>query len=231
MVLERISWMAVAERVTLFRERHGWSKNELARRAQIGVSTVSRIESGIIASPGVEVLRKLADALGVQVSEITGERPMPRRRAVFSEATVEVPVMRVRVQAGAPVWDDTRDTVVIAAREAAGRPNIRAAVVTGKCMEPYVMAGETVVFDPDVRHPADRDMVVVTDEDGGTLVKWFRLDELGRPYLRAADDTEIRPNGAKLEGVVLTVERRALRDPEPAPRQIRCAAEQQEPYG
>lgn len=219
--------MSVAERVTLFRERLGWSKNELARRAEIGVSTVSRIEAEIIVSPGVEVLRKIAEALGVPVSEITGERPMPRRRAVFSEATVEVPVMRVRVQAGLPVWDDTRDTVIIAARDAVGRPNVRAAIVTGKCMEPYVMAGEMVVFDPDILHPTDRDMVVVTDDDGGTLVKWYRVDELGRPYLRAADKTTIRPNGAKLEGVVLTVERRALRDPEPP---IRRVAEDQESY-
>jgi hypothetical protein len=138
-----------------------------------------------------------------------------------------VPLMRVRVQAGEPVWDDTRETVVVSSRLAAGRPNIRAAVVTGSCMEPYVMAGETVVFDPDIRQPVDRDMVVVTDEAGGTLIKWYRTDELGRPYLRAADGTQIRPNGAKLEGVVLTVERRALRDPEPPARRM---AEPDEPY-
>lgn len=138
--------------------------------------------------------------------------------------------MRVRVQAGAPIWDDTRESVVMNAGDVLGRPNVRAAIVTGRCMEPYVMAGERVVFDPDAREPHDRDMVVVTDDDGGTLVKWFRTDELGRAYLRAADGTRMRPNGAKLEGVVIHVSRRAIRDPEPPARQIRRAAENPEPY-
>jgi SOS-response transcriptional repressor LexA len=133
----------------------------------------------------------------------------------MAEEVAYVPVMRVRVQAsGQPTWDDTRETVIVSAQIAAGRPNIRAATVSGLCMEPYVMSGERIVFDPDA-HPQDRDMVVVTDEDGSTMVKWFRVDPLGRAYLRAADGTTIRPNGAKVEGVVLTVVRQALRDPEP----------------
>jgi ribosome-binding protein aMBF1 (putative translation factor) len=33
MVVERNSVTTIAERVTEMRERHGWSKNELARRA------------------------------------------------------------------------------------------------------------------------------------------------------------------------------------------------------
>lgn len=122
--------------------------------------------------------------------------------------------MRVRVQAsGEPAWDDTRDTIIVSASVAAGRPNIRAAIVSGSCMAPWVMPGERIVFDPDAT-PRERDMVIVTTDHGDTLVKWYRIDALGRPYLRAADGTEIRPNGARIEGVVLSVERMALRDPQ-----------------
>jgi SOS-response transcriptional repressor LexA len=125
-----------------------------------------------------------------------------------------VPVMRVRVQAsGEPTWDDTRETAIVSASLAAGRPNIRAAVVTGDCMVPYVFPTERVVFDPDA-HPRAGDMVIVTTDDGDVLVKWYRVDEVGSPYLRAANGTQIRPSGARLEGVVLTVQRVALRDPE-----------------
>lgn len=205
----------IGDRLTHLRERRGWSMGQLASRSGVSRAAISRIESGDTPNPGTSTLARLSEALGVDLSEITGERPMPKRRADVFEGVAYVPVMRVRVQAsGRPTWDDTRETVVVSSQLAAGRPNIRAATVSGTCMEPYVMAGERIVFDPDI-HPQDREMVVVTDDEGATLVKWFRVDPLGRPYLRAADGTEIRPNGAKVEGVVLTVVRQALRDPGP----------------
>lgn len=205
----------VATRLKTFRERRGWSQVQLAERSQVGNSTVSRIESGIITSPGIEVLGKIADALGVAVSELTGERPMPRRRAEVFEGVAMVPVMRVRVHAsGSPTWDDTRESVPVSLAIAAGRPNIRAALVTGECMAESAPAGARVVFDPDAT-PQDRNMVVVTTDEGATLVKWYRVDSLGRPFLRADDGTEMRPNGAKIEGVVLAVVRQGLRDTAP----------------
>lgn len=204
----------VATRLKAARERRGMSQNTLASRSGVSNSTISRIEAGVISSPGVDVLRKLSDTLRVELSEITGERLLSPRRASIFEEVAYVPLMRVRVQAsGHPQWDDTHDNVVVSAAIVRGRPNIRAVSVTGWCMEPFVMAGERVVFDPDA-HPQNGDMVIVTDDEGATLVKWFRLDPLGRPYLRAADGTEMRPRSAKIEGVVLHVERRGLRDPE-----------------
>lgn len=68
--LVRIGDMAVADRLTAFRERLGLSINALARRAEIGVSTVSRIESGQILNPGRHVLVQLSGALGVSVSDL-----------------------------------------------------------------------------------------------------------------------------------------------------------------
>lgn len=204
---------SIATRVRMMRTQRGWSLKQLGDRAGIDPSTIWKIEAGATPNPGNATLGKISQALGVSLSEITGERSMPRRRTEIIEGVARVPVMRVRVQAsGDPAWDDTRDTMIVSASLAAGRPNLRAAVVSGECMTPYVNAGERVVFDPDAL-PQDRDMVVVTTDHGDILIKWYRLDDDGAPYLRAADDTEIRPNGARLEGVVLTVERNALRDP------------------
>lgn len=195
-------------------DQRGWSIGTLSDRSGVDKGHLSVMLRGRVPNPGTVTLGKIANALGVSLSEITGEKPMPKRRAEIFEGVARVPVMRVRVQAsGSPAWDDTRENIYVSAGIAAGRPNIRAAIVTGECMSPHVAPGDRVVFDPD-GVAKDRDMVIVTTEDGDVLVKWFRVDPLGRPYLRAADGTEIRPNGAKIEGVVLTTERRALRDPE-----------------
>lgn len=120
----------VGERLKTLRARRGWSLPQLAERANVNHSTIWKIEEGKTSNPGAETLRKLSGALGVDLSEITGERPMPRRRAEVFEGVAMVPVMRVRVQAsGHPTWDDTRETVYVDLALAAGRPNIRAAAL------------------------------------------------------------------------------------------------------
>ena len=204
----------VATRLRSLRERRGWSQNQLYTRSGVHNSTISRIERGEIPSPGIDVLRRLSVALGVDLSEISGEQPMPRRRVEIFEGVAYVPVMRARVQAsGRPAWDDTSETIPVDRTLAAGRPNLRAAVVTGACMGAHASPGDRVIFDPDAQ-PSSGDMVIVTDDEGATMVKWYRVDDLGRPYLRADDGSVIRPNGAKVEGVVLLVMKRAQRDPQ-----------------
>jgi transcriptional regulator with XRE-family HTH domain len=56
-------------RIRQLRERKGVSLRELARRAGVGVATLSRIESGE-ANPRMNTLLQLADALGVFVGHL-----------------------------------------------------------------------------------------------------------------------------------------------------------------
>lgn len=56
----------VGRRVRDLRERMGWSQSELARRAGVGVSTLSEIESGQSA-PRLDTLVALAQALGASL--------------------------------------------------------------------------------------------------------------------------------------------------------------------
>lgn len=54
--------------LTVYRERRGWSKAELARRAELNASTVGQIEAGrLVPYPGQ--VRKLAEALELTESE------------------------------------------------------------------------------------------------------------------------------------------------------------------
>lgn len=206
----------VATTVRELRGRRGWSLANLGGRAGLDPTTIWKIEHGKTPNPGSETLGKISYALGVEVSVLTGERPIPRRRAVVTEGVVVVPVMKLRVQAdGQPTWDETREIATTLASLAAGRADrLIAAQVTGVCMRPHVNDGDTVIFDPEARSPQDGQMVIVTDGEGAMLVKWYRLDELGGPCLRAEDGTVLRPNGAKVIGTVIDISRKPIRDPQ-----------------
>ena len=70
----------VSKRVRSLRERKGWSQSELARRAGIGVSTLSEIESGQNA-PRLDTLVALAHALGAPLETFlhADENPLEAR--------------------------------------------------------------------------------------------------------------------------------------------------------
>ena len=56
-------------RIRQLRERKGVSLRELARRAGVGVATLSRIEAGV-ANPRLSTLLRLAEVLGVFVGKL-----------------------------------------------------------------------------------------------------------------------------------------------------------------
>src|SRR3954454_9022219 len=61
----------VGEVVRAHRRRLGWTQEELAERSGVTVRTIGKIESGRITAPRPSTLRLLADALGVDSSELT----------------------------------------------------------------------------------------------------------------------------------------------------------------
>lgn len=73
-------------RVREWRERRGMSYRVLAERAGIALSTLYRIESGK-ASPTVDMLAKLAEALGVRVVDLIPTDEPKRRRATRRRRT------------------------------------------------------------------------------------------------------------------------------------------------
>lgn len=87
---ERCSFYHVSEvrrafglAVRIFRERHGWSQAQLAEASKIDRAYISRIELGNV-DPGLEMQRRLADALGITHTELiaqTEEEERVRRRA------------------------------------------------------------------------------------------------------------------------------------------------------
>jgi len=63
-------WMNfISERIRHFREQAGWTQQELAEKAGLRQSHISRLEKGHH-SPSVLTLEKIADALGISISEL-----------------------------------------------------------------------------------------------------------------------------------------------------------------
>lgn len=67
----------VGDLIRAGRETRGWSQNELARRSQIDVAVVHRIESGAIAEPSRAKLMKLAEVLELDLAELYRRTSMP----------------------------------------------------------------------------------------------------------------------------------------------------------
>jgi transcriptional regulator with XRE-family HTH domain len=67
-------------RLKHWRERCGFSVRELARLAGVGYVTIVRIENGH-ASPTVDMLEKLAAALGIEVRDFFPSTTKRKRRA------------------------------------------------------------------------------------------------------------------------------------------------------
>ena len=60
---------SLGERLRHIRKQNGWTLAEVARRSGIAISTVSKIERGLM-SPSYQRFMQLADGLGVDVSEL-----------------------------------------------------------------------------------------------------------------------------------------------------------------
>jgi len=54
----------------LLRDEKGWSQAELAKRADVTDAYIAQLETGARENPSLEVLKRLARALGVPVTEL-----------------------------------------------------------------------------------------------------------------------------------------------------------------
>jgi transcriptional regulator with XRE-family HTH domain len=68
----------ISNSITKLRSNLGWTQAKLAHEAGISGAALSKIEKGEGRIPTIVVLRKLASALAVDLTEITGEKPVKR---------------------------------------------------------------------------------------------------------------------------------------------------------
>ena len=64
----------LAENIKKFRKKLELTQESLARKASLSYNTIIKLESGGIADPRMETLKKLADAFGISLDELVGRR-------------------------------------------------------------------------------------------------------------------------------------------------------------
>ena len=94
---QRSGWGAVVRRV---REERGWTQAQLAQRAGVDQSQVSKIEAGSREGATFETVGKIADALGVGTDYLRGRPTAGLPVADLADALVER--MRAAEQATGP---------------------------------------------------------------------------------------------------------------------------------
>ena len=60
----------IGARIKKLRAKAGLTQEGLARKADIPYTTLTKVESGVIKNPSVQVIAKIADALGVMMENL-----------------------------------------------------------------------------------------------------------------------------------------------------------------
>lgn len=60
----------IGENIKKLRTKQGLSQDDLARKAELKYSTLAKIEGDFVTKPGVQMVVKIAKALGVSVEDL-----------------------------------------------------------------------------------------------------------------------------------------------------------------
>jgi transcriptional regulator with XRE-family HTH domain len=189
----------VGTRIKAILDDRGETISWLAERAEVSISSLSLLTRGIVRSPRVVTLRKIADALGVQPGVLAG-MPDWRDGSHPIEGALFVPLVRLPVK-GDGRQQELGEMIPVPRSLLVGRDRLFAAVVDAGGLSPHIVIGDRVIFDPDAT-PTDGDVVLVSYR-GVALAGWYseRDDQPARVDL--ADDTWLPLPDAQIAGVIL----------------------------
>jgi len=60
----------IGENIKRLRTKQGISQDDLARKAELKYSTLAKIEGDFVTKPGVQMVAKIAKALGVSIEDL-----------------------------------------------------------------------------------------------------------------------------------------------------------------
>jgi len=60
----------IGENIKKYRAKYGLTQNDLVKKADVKYSTLTKIEGGVVKKPGVQIMAKIAKALGVSIEDL-----------------------------------------------------------------------------------------------------------------------------------------------------------------
>lgn len=206
-----VSGMTLGERLVSLRDAKDWTQYKLADLAGMGQTQLAKIEKGETANPGLDVLVRLAEALGVSIDTLAGRdegedlppagRDHDAARAVH---TIEVPIMAI-VPGGHPAEpiEDTGETYPLLHHLAGpGRWVIK---ITGSSMHPTYWDGDLVLCQRYTKRAIPEGKVCVVRFEGESTVKRVYRRK-GKGLLLEPDNREHRPIEADSEDISIIAE-------------------------
>jgi transcriptional regulator with XRE-family HTH domain len=213
--------MNIGEKIRILRKQRGISPEKLGQMIDLSGQYIRKLESGARKSVTLTTARKLADGLGVEVSDLIDKPGLPSLPVRSPEIALED--IELSIKAYIPVYGEVSAGTgvepidyVASTRQQPAPDSYRAYRVKGLCLTPEIWDGDTIIVDTALQ-PQNNDLVVVII-DGEASVKKYRekqsdrISEKGAPekWLENNDD-KIRPEDVHLVGVVVEYNRKRRR--------------------
>lgn len=169
-------------------DRREWSQADFARRSRLGAQDVSRYINDQ-RLPTYDKALVIAAHLGIDPDLVVQKAGHPVSRTIRErprsvddylaglQANMPIAVPKVRQVASAGAGESEIEDYVYLSPRPGRRPKLLALDITGRCMEPDLCAGDTVIVDPEQVATPGRVVVATITEDDATQTVVKRLTE------------------------------------------------------
>ncbi len=177
--------MSIGKKLKYIRESKGISRRELSK--MMGKDEVSfeqylyKLESGKILNPGIELIEAISKALGINTQELLEDSEEHKdMQGLFA-----IPILDIKAGAGNPLYAEE----YVYVNDAIPSKYVSAIKVKGDSMEPVIRDGEYVVVDTASKEIINGKIYVISDKDGGLLIR--RIYKLNNGTLKLLPENEL----------------------------------------
>ncbi|WP_449102155.1 XRE family transcriptional regulator [Pseudomonas extremaustralis] len=190
----------IAERLRNKMRELGLNESQLSRRSSVPQPTINRILSGESSSPRKPTVESLARPLGVSPDWLLfgSGSEAPNTGSPSAKDYALIPQFKAKGSCGYGYLNEHVETTEGLAfkrdwlhRMKAKPENLFVIYADGDSMEPYIFAGDVVLFDTSSTEPRDKQVYVIRRPDGGNSIKRLTQQLSGTWVIRSDNPDKI----------------------------------------